>query len=151
MDILAITKLLPTPNLFEKAMLLFNQRKDQTQVEHGLKWLELKTQNPALALEITERCLNMKIYPEEEVKSNGAAGCLANTSFLACSSKTEAVSETFDEATEDIDSYNCKGPLGPQLCRSSLFTRTSCTAMLLGRRCNLSPMKIPVQCSAVVI
>jgi hypothetical protein len=72
MDILAITKLLPTPNLFEKVLLFFNQMKDQTQVEHGPKWLELKTQNPALALEIAERCLNMKIY-SEEVNSNGPA------------------------------------------------------------------------------
>jgi hypothetical protein len=73
MDILAVAKLLPTPNLFKKALLFFNQRTDHSQVQHGLKWLELKTQNPALALEITESCLNMKICSKEEVKCNGGA------------------------------------------------------------------------------
>jgi hypothetical protein len=64
MDILAIAKLLPTPNLFEKARLFFSERMGREKVQEGQKWLKLRTQNPTLGREILESCLNME-------KSNG--------------------------------------------------------------------------------
>jgi hypothetical protein len=64
MDILAVTKLLPTPYLFEKARLFFSERMGREKVQEGQKWLKLRTQNPTLGREILESCLNME-------KSNG--------------------------------------------------------------------------------
>jgi hypothetical protein len=71
MDILAVAKLLPTPDLFEKAKLFFNERKDREKVQDGPKWMQLKTLNPLLAFEILESCLNMeKCTLVEDVKSS---------------------------------------------------------------------------------
>jgi hypothetical protein len=70
MDVLVVSKLLPTPYLFEKAILFFNQRMVGQKVHQGNRWQELRTQNLALSHEILERCLNMEICTEEEVKSN---------------------------------------------------------------------------------
>jgi hypothetical protein len=68
MDILAIAKLLPTPNLFEKARLFFSERMGREKVQEGPKWLKLRTQNPTLGREILESCLNMEKPNGEEEK-----------------------------------------------------------------------------------
>jgi speckle-type POZ protein len=64
MDVLAVSKYLPTPDLFEKARLFFSERMGREKVQEGQKWLKLRTQNPTLGCEILESCLNME-------KSNG--------------------------------------------------------------------------------
>jgi hypothetical protein len=68
MDVLAVTKLLPTPNLFERAKQFFSHGVGRQKINLGPIWLQLRTENPALGHEILESCLNM----EKFVKSNGS-------------------------------------------------------------------------------
>jgi hypothetical protein len=71
MDILAVTKLLPTPYLFEKARTFFSEQMGLGKTEKGQKWLKLRTQNPTLGCEILESCINNVCHLQEDVKSNG--------------------------------------------------------------------------------
>jgi hypothetical protein len=58
MDVLAVAKLLPTPNLLERAKRFLSHEVGRPKINLGPRWLQLRTENPALGNEILESCLN---------------------------------------------------------------------------------------------
>jgi hypothetical protein len=66
MDVLAITKLIPSSKIFEKAMLFFNKKNYAKNLHLGQRWMQLKSQNSDLAFEILESRFNMKRCTEKE-------------------------------------------------------------------------------------